>query len=29
VTSEQKSVLDALRVKPPARFPNVPTATNP
>jgi transposase len=28
VTSEQKSVLDALRVKPPARFPNVPTATN-
>jgi hypothetical protein len=28
VTSAQKSVLDALRVKPPARFPNVPTATN-
>jgi len=28
VTSEQKCVLDALRVKPPARFPNVPTATN-
>ena len=25
VTSEQKRVLDALRVKPPARFPNVPT----
>jgi transposase len=28
VSSEQKSVLDALRVKPPARFPNVPTAAN-
>jgi transposase len=28
LTSEQKSVLDALRVKPPARFPDVPTATN-
>jgi len=26
LTSEQKRVLDALRVKPPARFPNVPTA---
>ena len=25
VTSEQKRVLDALRVKPPARFPDVPT----
>jgi transposase len=28
LTSEQKRVLDALRVKPPARFPNVPTAAN-
>jgi len=28
VTSEQKRVLDALRVKPPARYPNVPTPTN-
>ena len=28
VTSEQKRVLDALRVKPPARFPNVPTPAN-
>jgi len=28
VTSEQKHVLDALRVKPPARFPDVPTPTN-
>ncbi len=28
VTSEQKRVLDALRVKPPARFPNVPTTSN-
>ncbi len=28
LTSDQKSVLDALRLKPPARFPNVPTATS-
>jgi hypothetical protein len=28
VTSDQKRVLDALRVKPPARFPNVPTPAN-
>lgn len=28
VTSEQKRVLDALRVKPPARFPDVPTPTS-
>ena len=28
VTSEQKRVLDALRVKPPARFPTVPTTQN-
>jgi hypothetical protein len=25
LTSEQKRVLDALRIKPPARFPAVPT----
>jgi transposase len=29
LTSEQKRVLDALRIKPPARFPNVPTTQNP
>ena len=28
LTSEQRRVLNTLRVKPPARFPNVPTATN-
>ena len=28
VTSEQKRVLDALRVTPPARFPYVPTPTH-
>ena len=28
VTSQQKRVLDALRVKPQARFPDVPTAKN-
>lgn len=29
ITSEQKRVLDALRVKPPARFPDVPTPAKP
>lgn len=29
VRSEWKRVLDALHVKPPARFPTVPTATSP
>jgi hypothetical protein len=28
VRSEQKSVLDALRVRRPAHIPNIPTATN-
>ena len=28
VTSEQKRVLDALRVRPPARFPDAPTTTD-
>jgi len=28
LTSDQRRVLDALRVKPPACFPSVPTATN-
>ena len=28
LASEQKHVLNALRIKPPARFPAVPTAKN-